>query len=413
MEFLNTLTAPRQDTWASWPGQAATDVTTEGGARSSRKLSLRTNFSYPRLSRHESRESHSSAGSVPGMTDTSDCDLSCDDDGIYNTSAGELWDSFWPADTAPSVCQPSQEHQPTLAQSVQPCEYFGVKPAGCHKPSYEDDIPFRDHYMKVAEATSTHPIYRSPSERDLPKISAMIYPRAPANSTPRRPHPPRTSSLSFKRPLVPQRPLFQNEGGSRAGLRSSKSIQNIPPPLSITLPSTLNSNMPLTRQRSSTTTKTATSVPVSPAYPPPPPPQALRSSTSAINIRDKSWAQGDSNNNNNKVSTPRVTIAPPPALLPSALPKQPTAAPAATRPELSRVVSVFELDSDSEDEGNSFTRRIARGLHKKSASEKRERKAVTPGSRDRDAARERRRNSRGLDRRRGGSLGRIFWLMGR
>lgn len=409
MEFPNTLTTPRQEMCASGTGQVATDVTAEGGIRSSRKLSLRTNFSYPRLSRHESRESHSSAGSVPGMTDTSDCDLSFDDDGIYNTSAGELWDSFWPADTTLSICQQSREHQPTSLQSGQPGEYLRVKPVGCHKPSYEDGITFREHYTKVAEATSTHPIYRSPSERDLSKRRAMMYPRAPATNASQHPHPPRTSSLSFERPPVPQRPLFQNGNGPRAGLRSSKSIQNIPP-LSIALPSTLNSNMPSTRQRSSTTTKTATSVPVSPAYPPPPPPQALRSSASAINIRDKRWAQGD-NNNNNQGSTPRAAPAPPVSLLPSALPKQTVA-----RPELARVVSVFELDSDSEDEGNSFARRIARGLHKKSASEKRaavERKAVTPKSRDRDAARERRRSDRDLDRRRGGSLGRIFWLMGR
>lgn len=54
---------------------------------------------------------------------------------------------------------------------------------------------------------------------------------------------------------------------------------------------------------------------------------------------------------------------------------------------LERFVSVFEFDSDSEteanvDQSNSFAKRIARGLHKKSGSEKRgvaERKVPTAG----------------------------------
>jgi hypothetical protein len=99
-------------------------------------------------------------------------------------------------------------------------------------------------------------------------------------------------------------------------------------------------------------------------------------------------------------------------------------------------VSVFELDSDSETEadaaadegGNSFAKRIARGLHKKSASEKRggggaaaaaEHKAVAAGlaaldgeGSERDAD-EKARDSDSLGRKRGGSLGRIFGLMGR
>jgi hypothetical protein len=96
---------------------------------------------------------------------------------------------------------------------------------------------------------------------------------------------------------------------------------------------------------------------------------------------------------------------------------------------MERFVSVFELDSDSETEAvtadesnNSFAKRIARGLHKKSASEKRgflERKAVTAGftalSADNPVKdyEEKPGESGSLGRKRGGSLGRIFGLMGR
>ncbi|KAJ8110891.1 hypothetical protein ONZ43_g5755 [Nemania bipapillata] len=104
-------------------------------------------------------------------------------------------------------------------------------------------------------------------------------------------------------------------------------------------------------------------------------------------------------------------------LLPSALPE--TSRP---QPQLEQFVSVFDFDSDSEeeDERRSFARRIKRGLHKKSASEKRytaERKVgaarhtVSGGEASEKHARERARQNSRLSRGRGGSLGRIFGLM--
>ncbi|KAI0487242.1 hypothetical protein F4859DRAFT_464163 [Xylaria cf. heliscus] len=401
-----------------------TDGTTKAATRLPRRPSSRDNFSYPRLSRHESSESRSSDGSIPGMTDASDSDISCDDDGIYNTSAGELWDSFWPDSTPSSIFPQSQEDDPVLLQPGQHEDSLKVNPIKRRQPSDADGDAVRittQDYNPEADKLTTTPshTFRSPLSQSSPKKSTVtysVYPKIPVISVQRHPHPPRTSSLSFAPPSPPQGPLFLRGSRSSAALKSSQSSQTIHP---LFIPPSLASSSKAVsiRQRPSTTAKTAVSVPVSPAYPPPPTPKTLRPSTSAFSLRDKARMH-----NINKGSVSHNEKAPPVSLLPSPLPE-----PLSTRPHVERFVSVFEFDSDSEteadvDEGNSFARRIARGLHKKTGSDKRgvaQRKVVTAGPTSLDAdsssrdLREKPRNGGSLSRKRGGSLGRIFGLMGR
>ncbi|RYC60549.1 hypothetical protein CHU98_g5651 [Xylaria longipes] len=423
MEFTNPFAPSRREIFPSEARMMTTATTTIVVSRLSRRPSSRDNFSYPRLSRHESSESRSSDGSVPGMTDTSDSDISFDDDGSYNTSAGELWDRFWPDNTASSISRHPQEHHLSLLQSKQRGDNFKINPTKRQQPPYADGdavrITTKDYSPKAEELTTPSLTFQSSPSQSTPKksnVTYSVYPKIPVINVQRHPHPPRTSSLGFEPPSPPQRPLFLRGSRSSAALKPSKSSRNVN---ALFIPPSLppSSKTASSRQRSPTTAKTAVSVPVSPAYPPPPPPRTLRPSSSAFSLRDKARLP----DNNKGLVSHNVTVPLAP-LLPSPLPE-----PLQTRPQLERFVSVFEFDSDSEteadvDEGNSFARRIARGLHKKSGSDKRavaERKAVTAGlpSLNADASskdlRERPRNGGSLSRKRGGSLGRIFGLMGR
>ncbi|KAI1755966.1 hypothetical protein F4782DRAFT_376965 [Xylaria castorea] len=430
MEFTNPFAPSRREILPSDTTIMTTDTTIKVATRLSRRPSLRDNFSYPRLSRHGSNESRSSDGSVPGMTDTSDSDISFDDDGIYNTSAGELWDSFWPDSTTSSISRQSQEHQLALLRSEQHGDDFETDPIKRQQPfdAHGDAAKTtnKDYNRKVEELTTPNHTFQSPPSQYTPKKSAVaysVYPRIPVISVQRHPHPPRTSSLSFEPPSPPQRALFLRSSRSSAALKLSKLGHNINP--LFIAPSFASSSKATSLQQSSAAVKTAVSVPVSPTYPPPPTPKTLRPSTSAFNLREKARIHRNKNNkknNNNKELVSHNVTAPPAPLLPSPLPE-----PLPTRPQVERFVSVFDFDSDSEteadvDERNSFAKRIARGLHKKSGSEKRgvaERKVVTPrfASLDVDASnkdlREGLRNGDSLSRKRGGSLGRIFGLIGR
>ncbi|KAH8166086.1 hypothetical protein CIB48_g2165 [Xylaria polymorpha] len=426
MEFTNPFAPSRRGISPSDTRIITTDTTPQAVTRLSRRPSLRDNFSYPRLIRHESSESRSSDGSMPGMTDTSDSDMSFDfdDEGNYNTSAGELWDSFWPGSTSSSIFRQSEEHHQALLQSRRRRGGLKIDPTKRRQPSDADGDAVRtttkDYKLKVEELTTPSPTFQSPSLQSTPKKSTptySVYPKIPVISVQRHPHPPRTSSLAFEPPPPPQRPLFLRSSRSSANLKSNKSSHNVN---SLFIPPSLASSnkAALFQQQSLTAPKTTVSAPVSPAYPPPPTPRTLRPSTSAFSLRDK--ARIHSNNIKGLVS--HNVTAPLAPLLPSPLPEpSPMGAP------LERFVSVFEFDSDSEteanvDQSNSFAKRIARGLHKKSGSEKRgvaERKVPTAGlpSLDAEASskdpRERPRNGAVLSRKRGGSLGRIFGLMGR
>jgi hypothetical protein len=419
MEFSNPFAPAQQEKFLIPETKRMTaDVTPEGSLRLPRQPSLRTNFSYPRLSRHESSESRSSNGSLPGMTDASDSELSIDDDGSYNTSSGELWDSFWPDNTVSSIDRKPQEEQIDPLEPAPGGDQFRINPTRRRHPSDVDGdttrIATRGHDQKVEELSTPRHTFQSPPSQPTQRRSAVtysVYPRSSTISVSRHPHPPRTSSLSFEPPSPSQRPLFMRGSRPSAGLRSSKSNHHINS-LYIT-PSLASQSKENSSEQLSPTSK-AVSVPVSPAYPPPPPPKVLRPSTSAFNIRDKARVH---NSNKNLASYTGKT--PPTPLLPSALPE-----PSPPQPEAERFVSVFEYDSDSEDEGaderNSFARRIRRGLHKKSASEKRfstKRKAdaarhtVSGADASEKHGRERTRHSGRLSRGRGGSLGRIFGLM--
>ncbi|KAI8626967.1 hypothetical protein F5Y19DRAFT_487265 [Xylariaceae sp. FL1651] len=417
MEFTNPFANSQQDNFLSGTGTETADVTAEVGTRLRRKSSLRTNFSYPRLSRHESSESRSSNGSVPGMTDTSDSDLSFDDDCVYNASAGQLWDSFWPDNMVSST----HKQYPAVLQSSRSRDYFNANPTKRRSSNTEDDtikIMPSEHNTKGELPAHGHQTLQCLPPQPAPKKAAVtysVYPRPSVTNVQRYPHPPRISSLSFDPPSPRRTQLLLRGSKSSVGLNPGKSIHNlnthfIAPSL------VLNCNAASSpRQQSLTTINKATSVPVSPAYPPPPTPRTLRPSTSAFNLRDKTRAHG-----NERGLVAHNVTAPLTPLLPEPLP---------SRPQVERFVSVFELDSDSDTESdaadessNSFAKRIARGLHKKSASEKRgagERKAVAVGltALDANAAEkdfgQKPRDLGSLNRKRGGSLGRIFGLMGR
>ncbi|GAW27326.1 hypothetical protein SAMD00023353_10800010 [Rosellinia necatrix] len=424
MELPRTSAASRQENLLKGIERLGTDGNTDINIRLPRKTSLRTNFSYPRLSRHGSRESQSSNGSIPGMTDASDSDISFDDDSSYNASAGELWDSFWPTSTAPPGCRQAQEQQINTPSSEQREDCFKIAPTRIRRLSDDENgnstgISIREQNRKATELASLGHIYQSAPIQAPRKASITtysVYPKAPVTIVQRNPHPPRTSSLGFESPSPLQQPLYRRGNGPNASLKHSKSTYNMNPlfiPPRPTYSSIASQQLP-----SSTAARTAASAPTSPAYPTPPPPQALRPSSSAFSLQEKAWAQ-----DNNKGPAPQSITTSLPPLLPSALPNL-----SLTHPGAERMVSVFEPDSDSESEdegagdGRSFARRIARGLHKKSASEKRytaDRKTATSGLRGwksdspPKATKDMSRNSRGLDRKRGGSLGRIFWLMGR
>ncbi|KAI0908687.1 hypothetical protein F4823DRAFT_480432 [Ustulina deusta] len=437
MESSNTFAPYQQDKFLSGAPRMTTHMTSGIGYRASRRPSLRTNFSYPKLSRHESNESRSSSGSVPGMTDASDSDFSFDEDGIYNTSAGELWDSFWPDNVeSSSIYRQSQESYLPLLQPSQSRDCLKVNPIR-HQPYDADDetikIATREYDPRADEPPSPRTTIQSPPlqstlllstpSRPTPKRSPVtysVYPKPPVVSVPRHPHPPhppRTSSLSFEPPSPPPRPSFLRGSRSSAGLKFSKSTHNMNSLFIAPSVIPYNNKVASPQQRSSTAANTAASVPVSPAYPPPPTPKTLRPSTSAFNLRDKARVR---NANSGFVSHHGVTAP----LLPSPLP-----APLPTRPQF---VSVFELDSDSEsetdaDEEPSFARRIARGLHKRRTIEKKRgvagRKArraaaglnaatldASSSGKDRE---ERLRDGGSLSRKRGSSLGRIFGFIGR
>lgn len=444
MESFGILSPRQRDTSTLEPTGMATHITTGNSDMSSRRPSSRANFSYPRLSRHGSNESRSSNGSIPSMTDASDSDISFNDDGSYNTSAGELWDSFWPDNAeSSSVYRYSQESQVALLQPSRHKDYLKINPVSCQYDGTDDDtIKFSNRGYDLQEeeppsprtATQPPPTQSTPllstPPRPAPKRSPVtysVYPKPPVFNVPRLPHPPRTSSLSFEPPSPPRRPSFLRGSRSSAALKASKSIHNMHS-LFIAPSATPFNKTALSQQRESMAVNTATSVPVSPVYPPPPPtPRTVRPSRSAFNLRDKVRLRSDTRS---AISQSSVT-APLPQLLPSPLPE-----PLPTRPQF---VSVFELDSDSEaeadaaaEESRSFARRWARSLHKRSTVEKRsvaaERKAssssglsptitttvsssdTNPSDKEGD---ERLRDGGSLSRKRGGSLGRIFGFRGK
>ncbi|KAH7037467.1 uncharacterized protein B0I36DRAFT_359156 [Microdochium trichocladiopsis] len=91
-------------------------------------------------SRHESSESFSSihsSGSVPGLTDTSDSELSVDEDSQYNISTSQLWDSFWQSVERKSTSQ--LEQLPPKPPVVQSDDYFTLSVLNHYTQDGDDD----------------------------------------------------------------------------------------------------------------------------------------------------------------------------------------------------------------------------------------------------------------------------------
>ncbi|KAJ2973978.1 hypothetical protein NUW58_g8806 [Xylaria curta] len=208
MEFTNPFAPSRQERFPfqSEVDRLAADPDPGANTRLSRNVSLGNNFSYPRLSRHESSESRSSEGSMPGMTDASDSDISFDEDCIYNTSANELWDSFWPDKTAPSICRQSQEEHLALLRARRRGDDSKFRLRRRRQPSdvVDDTIVIASGIPdpNVEEPGSPRHMFQPPASQPTPKKSAVtysVYPKLPAiNVHPHphpHPHPPRTSSL--------------------------------------------------------------------------------------------------------------------------------------------------------------------------------------------------------------------------
>ncbi|KAI1472536.1 uncharacterized protein F4812DRAFT_16678 [Daldinia caldariorum] len=370
-------------------GDRSTDVIAPGPPRN---LSLtNSNFSYPQpeeeLRRHESnnrRSSLTSNGSMPGMTDSSDSETSFDED--YSTSTNELWDRFW----LDSATGPGEQYPVLLRASQTP--HCLPKSFPKRRSDEKDDtvavsksVSSSQKSTDSSKAVATQALPPRPATRNgSPTYS--IYPKPEPNSILRLPLPPRTSSLA-PAPLSPPRRQLLKSAKSTINLKPSKSHHNLQP--TDTIPPI--SRMPMAPV-------SANSVPVSPAYPPPPPPRALRPTSSAFNLRDQSSAYNRMQHN---------AMAPLSPLSSPAMTPEP-AFHTVSRPEAEPFISVFEFDSDHESymESNSFTKRIARGFHKKSASEKRS--SGRRGSDDLEAH-----GSDKEKRKRGGSLGRILGLRSR
>ncbi|KAL7621431.1 hypothetical protein AAE478_008753 [Parahypoxylon ruwenzoriense] len=370
-------------------GKRSADVI---ASRLPRKMSLTSNFSYPRpdrqLIRHgasDSRSSLASNDSMPGMTDSSDSETSFDDDCNYNTSASELWDSFWP-DSA----QAPGEQYPILLRASREDNYF-TKAFSKRDPREAEDATLTISQLAPdSKITTGSPPKLPVSQRSPPRPATRsgsstysVYPKPQPIDLLRVQLPPRTSSLNAA-PLSPPQRQALKPSKSSANLKSSKLPHRLPH-----LHATSSaSKLPLPPT-------TANSVPASPAYPPPPRP--LRSATSAFNLRDNKSPLRQVQHNATAPLPP-----PPPTPAVTTVEPQPS-----SRPQLERYVSVFEFDSDRESysESNSFTKRIARGFHKKSASEKRS-SAGRRSSEEKD-------EEKNQSRKRGGSLGRILGLRSR
>ncbi|CAJ2504303.1 Uu.00g116970.m01.CDS01 [Anthostomella pinea] len=458
-------------------GTTVPGVVSEAGTWHAKKSSLETNFSYPRLVHHESSESRSSItsnGSVPGMTDSSDSDLSFDDDCHYNASASELWDSFWPE----STLAPQEQYPAVLRASVlrasRSRDCFNVIPSR-HQPRDTDDDTIRigqweQYVTKPAErphsrsgSPSSPPRPASSRRAPAPAVSYSVYPKPSLSDIRRAALPPRSSSLNTEQqqppPSPPRRVPFLRTSKSSVALKSSmalkpsKSSHNLRP-LYIAQPRLLPSSKPSpsfylaeskSRLPENNTAAATKSVPVSPAYPPPPAPRSLRPSKSAFNIRANrpTYTRQNSSGQQHSHIAHQAAIPLTP-LIPSTLlkPEADSSPSRAPRPQVERFVSVFEFDSEGESEagggenGNGTTgglaKRIARGLHhhKKKSSTDRSRPglvransspgpvivaAVDKDNREKVVGEKERDKSpeRSLGRKRGGSLVRIFGLKGR
>lgn len=375
--------------------QAQMEESTTQFGRPVSRIQPGTNFSYPRPDSHpishesaDSRSSVNSNGSLPGMTDSSDSDVSVEDDFHYNSSASELWDSFWPSGTERSHRTRKSQTPNTPSRDLFALESY-LTPQ--RTQDLEDDTVTVTHsdqdscdskassQRSPSKTTSQRP--KLPSARNMAKYS--VYPKPTPLPTRITQLPPRISSLAPE-------PLLRPTNGSKPNthLRTRASTHGLylaPPPAAYTTTMT-------GAQSAQAHSKTSGS------------PNKLRSSASAYNMRDS----------RHNVTAPLVPVP--------AIPDQLRSAP----PQIEHFVSVFDFDSDDESisEHDNFAKRIARGLHhkkslkelaprkpdglslrghKKSASEK---SALHP---DKKPAASDHEGFGSITRKRGGSLG---WMLG-
>lgn len=362
---------------------------------------FKTNFSYPRPdglpTRHEatdSRSSLNSSSSVPCMTDASDSEASGDDDYHYNTSASELWDSFWPTGLEREE-QPARKPLDPGVPQLPMGDFFSVDYSASQSDESEDDtitITQPDNELRDS-ISSQWPLSRPPSTGSPPRatpagssVTYSVYPKPRPTPLPNLGAlPPRISSLTpDTSPSFAGR--FLKGSKSIANLKSARSIANLHLAPSALSPSSYK------------VIKESRSLPVSPTSPIP----HLRSSASAFSLREISQ------HNATAPLTPMLPVTP-------IIPCIPLEHVKTCRSQSEPFVSVFDHDSDNESDSEpqqrGFARRIARGLrsnreigHKKSASEKRSNKKppTTPTAAESSP-------SEGMGRRRGGSLG---WILG-
>jgi hypothetical protein len=365
--------------------------------RTPSRPNLKLNFSHtrpdghpPRYESAESRSSLTSSGSNPGMTDASDSEASVDDDYNYNTSASELWDSFWPE----AVDKQHSLHKSpssTALFSARIRDYFGHRRSTTELEEAEDDtITITQLEKDLQDAKPSHWPWSPRTSPTRPRhtrspATYSVYPKVSAASARLAPFSAQTVPAPEPAPPIRRRPL-----------KASRSIANIQ--TSNASASLYHATSPSTPTAAITHTRSA---PVSPVGPPPPPPKLLRPSASAYNIRERSQL-GKSQHN---ATAPLVPIAPsqPRCVLDGARP---------FRPQLERFVSVFELDdAEAEPENNGFAKRLARGLHhKRTPSDKRssgEKKAAAAASAGIDGTE----NTLGMKL--GGPLGRMLGLKSR
>ncbi|KAJ1335712.1 hypothetical protein MN608_02454 [Microdochium nivale] len=387
--------------------------------------------------RHESSESLSSiksSSSAPGLTDTSDSEPSVDEDSQYNISTSQLWDSFWQSVELKSTSRPTRP--PPKIQSVQSDDYFTLSVLNHYTQDTDDEqndedddnsnsiITTRNSVIRKKPLAAPQPLSRPttssqqshqsssrPSSPNRPNRSYSIYPKQkPFPSTRQLVLPPRTSSRTSPLPPIPQPPVpqlsvrEQKVSGLLLALRPSRSSHNLHVAHSEAV-AEARPPVPLISQ----------SAPTSPSLPNPLY-TTLRPSKSTFNLKQKRADTGTQHN----PTAPLAPLAPLVPLVPFSSLDRPLPELPHDRPSMQRFVSVFELDSDCESDAesnNGLAKRIARGLHKKTPSGRRNvlpgpvRRPVTAGQ---DAPVFRNENAEeaknALARRRGGSLGRIFGL---
>ncbi|ORY67609.1 uncharacterized protein BCR38DRAFT_483225 [Pseudomassariella vexata] len=415
MDYISALERSCHQKAVMW-AEAPRSRTKQQPARASSRLNGRTNnFSYPRPDGHppqhesaDSRSSLTSNGSIPGMTDASDSEVSADDDYHYNTSATKLWDSFWPTGTDKAESIPKQQNSSR--------DFFTINYSPSRSHELEDDtvtITEKDPLDTTTAYWSFETPRASPPRpknvkdtKDNRKSSYSIYPKLSPTIISTAPLPPRSSSLSIE--------AASAQTIRRKSIKATKSLASIHSSKSSASSHHLYLAPPAPETSSTTTISKAKSLSIAPYgdyLPVPVAAPPLRPSTSACNTCEQPRRPYPT-------ATQHNATAPLAPLAQSSTTDLNNHHQRLVRPQLERFVSVFETDSENESDGESsgLAKRLARGLHhKKSASAEKLRGSSRsrPTSCSRDGSAEEFNNSASHSRKRGSSLGRMLGLKSR